>query len=77
MKEQHAIVTENEILEGFVFIYNDHNYTAVELPEDNGHACGQRGDGKDADLFFVYTGSDNWCFVSAELAEHEDANHGN
>jgi hypothetical protein len=26
-----------------------------------------------ADLFFVYTDSGNWCFVSAELAEHEKA----
>jgi hypothetical protein len=71
MKEIHAIVTENEILEGFVFPYEGHNYTALELPEDNGHACGRRGDGKDADLFFVYTGCGDWCFVSAELAEHE------
>jgi hypothetical protein len=71
MKETHAIVTENEILDGFAFSCKGHNYTTVELPEDNGHACGRRADGKDADLFFVYTGSDEWCFVSAELAEHE------
>jgi hypothetical protein len=72
MKEIHDIVTENEILDGFVFFYKGHNYTAAELPKDSGHSCGRRDDGKDADLFFVYTGSENWCFVSAKLAEHEE-----
>jgi hypothetical protein len=72
MKEIHAIVTENEILDGFAFEYKGRDYTAVELPEDDGYACGRRTDGKDADLFFVYTGSGNWCFVSAELAIHEE-----
>jgi hypothetical protein len=74
MKEIHAIVTENEILDGFEFFHKDHNYIAYELPDDNGHACGRRNGGKDADLHFVYTGSGNWCFVSAELAEHEKEN---
>jgi hypothetical protein len=72
MREIHAIVTENEILDGFVFGYKSHDYTAVELPEDSGRACGRRTNGRDADLFFVYTGSGNWCFASAELAEHEE-----
>jgi hypothetical protein len=71
MRQAMPVVTDGEIEEGFQFSYKGHSYVAHDVPDDDGHACGYDENGKDADLWFVWTTLDAWCFVKADLADHE------
>lgn len=71
MKNAMPVVTDREILDGFKFHHNGHIYVAYDVPDEQGFACGHDENGRDCDLFFVWTTLGYWVFTSAELAEHE------
>jgi hypothetical protein len=70
MRIEMPVLTDMEIRDGYEIRYKDHIYVADEVPDDDGHACGHDEDGRDCDLWFVWS-IGCWIFVNAELAEHE------
>jgi hypothetical protein len=66
-------LTDAEIEDGYPIHHDGHVYTAYEVPDDDGHACGHDEDGRDCDMRFVWTVWGCWVFVSAELSEHDMA----
>jgi hypothetical protein len=71
LREAMPVLTEREIEDGYEIHHKGHVYVADDLPNDNGWAPGHDENGRDCDMRFVWTMTDYWCFVDADLAEHE------
>jgi hypothetical protein len=66
---EHPILTENEIRDYPIVTEDGLSVECLDIPGAKGWAPADGSDGKFYDVFFVYVGGNNWCYVSHELSK--------